>query len=229
MSRRSSTMPRSRTRAVRPGRRSTGALEPREPAPRREGRRVADRAPGVARANPGGRRQRAAADRARPPRRRAAAARRMRIKLGLAGDVMREDPARGASMVAELGDEAEARSRRCARSRRACTRPSSPTRGSAEALQALGRRSTPIAARHDQRRRPIPAGDRERRLLLLPRGAPERREARADARRSRSRSTSTTRSSSRSATTAPGSPATRSGPGSASRACTTGSPRSADG
>ena len=47
--------------------------------------------------------------------------------------------------------------------------------------------------------------------------------------RSRSRSTSTTRSSSRFATTAAGSPARRSGPGSASRACTTGSPRSAGG
>ena len=154
--------------------------------------------------------------------------------LGLAGDIMREDPDRGAQ---KWSRPPRRRSRGRARggalaSRRACPRRSSRTRGSRRRCRPW-RRSAPVAPCDDQRpRRPFSARDRERRLLLLPRGAPERREAGAEraSGRSRSRSTSTTRFlSSSGATTAADSPATRSGPASASRACTTGSPPSAGG
>ena len=69
----------------------------------------------------------------------------LRIKLGLAGDIMREDPARGAQMVADLGDEAEAALEEV----RALAQGVYPSlladEGLAVALQALGRRSAPVA------------------------------------------------------------------------------------
>jgi signal transduction histidine kinase len=69
----------------------------------------------------------------------------LRIKLGLAGDIMREDPARGAAMVAELGDEAEAALDEV-RSLAQGVYPSLlADEGLAVALQALGRRSAPVA------------------------------------------------------------------------------------
>jgi signal transduction histidine kinase len=69
----------------------------------------------------------------------------LRIKLGLAGDVMREDPARGARMVTQLGDEAEAALEEV-RSLAQGVYPSLlADEGLAVALQALGRRSAPVA------------------------------------------------------------------------------------
>jgi len=69
----------------------------------------------------------------------------LRIRLGLAADAMREDPARGRQIVRELGDEAEAALEEV-RSLAQGVYPSLlADEGLAEALKALGRRSTPAA------------------------------------------------------------------------------------
>jgi signal transduction histidine kinase len=69
----------------------------------------------------------------------------LRIRLGLAGDVMREDPARGAQLVRDLGEEAEAALEEV-RSLAQGVYPSLlADEGLGEALRALGRRSAPPA------------------------------------------------------------------------------------
>jgi signal transduction histidine kinase len=69
----------------------------------------------------------------------------LRIKLGLAADTMRDDPARGAKLVHDLGEEAEAALEEV----RALAQGVYPSlladEGLPEALRALGRRTTPAA------------------------------------------------------------------------------------
>ena len=102
----------------------------------------------------------------------------LRIRLGLAADAARDDPERSAELLGELGIEAE----EALEELRSLAHGVYPSlladRGLAEALTALGR-SAPLPVTVDVRgTRPLPARDRERRLLLLPRGPPEHAQAR---------------------------------------------------
>ena len=102
----------------------------------------------------------------------------LRIRLGLAADVAKTDPERSAALLDELGTEAE----EALEELRSLAHGVYPSlladRGLEEALTALGR-SAPLR-RHRGRAgsRPLPARDRERRLLLLPRGSSEHAQAR---------------------------------------------------
>ncbi len=102
----------------------------------------------------------------------------LRIRLGLAADVARDDPERSAELLGELGIEAE----EALEELRSLAHGVYPSlladRGLEEALTALGR-SAPLSVIVDVHgSRPLPARDRERRLLLLPRVPPEHAQAR---------------------------------------------------
>ena len=103
----------------------------------------------------------------------------LRVRLGLAGELMREDPARGTELLSELGAEAEDALEEV----RALAHGVYPSlladHGLGEAVRALARRSEPpprVAVEGVGR---YAARGGERRVLLLPRGAPERGQARA--------------------------------------------------
>ena len=75
----------------------------------------------------------------------------LRIGLGLAGDLMREDPARGAQLLEELGTEAEEALEEVRSLAHGVYPPLLADEGLYEALRALGRRSsieTSVAARN---------------------------------------------------------------------------------
>ncbi len=120
-----------RAARVRAGGRFARARRGGEPRARDPGGRIHGGAAGIAHADPGGGRQRAAPDRERPPRRRAAAAggaphparARRRRREGRSGAQRRA--ARRAR-----DSRPRRRSKSCARSPTACTRPSSQTAGS---------------------------------------------------------------------------------------------------
>ena len=130
------------------------------------------------------RRARAPADRTRPARRRAAAARGAADRAGARrGRWCARDPERGArALHGARAATSTRRSRSCGRSPTASTRRCWPTAGSRRRCAPSRRASRLPVGRRAPRRRPLPARDRERRLLLRPRGAAERAQARRRAR-----------------------------------------------
>ena len=126
------------------------------------------------------------------------------------------------------GPRPAARWRRCANSPAASTRRCSPTRAWRAAVGAQATQGTRAGRGEYQRHRPVPAGDRDRHLLLLRGSAAERRPARAGfggaGQPGRQRARPGVRSS---PTTAPASTRPPSTAGRDCGTCATGWPRSA--
>ena len=152
----------------------------------------------------------------------------LRVKLELAREALEQESGEAAEMVAGLGPEVEEIIEEVRSLARGIYPALLASDGLGEALRAAGRRSAVPVTIERRRHRPAALGDRERRLLLLPRGAAERRQARRRGEpRSGSGCAATASSASRSPTTAAASPpaAPTAAPG--SPGCATASPRSA--
>ena len=150
---------------------------PREPAPRDAASLLAAGAPRVARADHVGRGPRTPAHRTRPARRRAAEARVAPDPAGARGR-----PRGGASRASRQAPARAGPRRRRRGGRGAVPRawPGAADTGGTRSRGGVARRGArrpPEGHRACTRARPVPAGDRERRLLRLPRGAPERGQA----------------------------------------------------
>ncbi len=152
---------------------------PREPAPRDAASLLAAGAARVARADHVGRGPRTPAHRTRPARRRAAEA---RVAPDPAG--ARRRPRRGASRASRQAP-ARAGPRRRRRGRRGAVPRAWPGAADTGGTRSRGGPARRGAWRPPEgqpcmrtRARPVRAGDRERRLLRVPRGAPERGQAR---------------------------------------------------
>ena len=129
--------------------------------------------------------RRAAADRARPPRRRTAAAGRAQREPAARARAGGLRPGAGDGLLEELGGDVEAALEELRELATGSTRRCWLERGLAEALSVVAARA-PLAARGSRPRedRALPASGRGDGVLLLPRGAAERRQARRRRRRS---------------------------------------------
>ena len=99
------------------------------------------------------------------------------MKLRLAQQIVERDPRKAEEMLAELKTEANDALEKLRDLARGIYPPLLADKGLAAALEAQARRR-PSRSRSRPTGRPLPARGRGRRLLLLARGAPERRQVR---------------------------------------------------